>query len=91
MARFKLPKSKCERILEPKGSFAPRSFRWIKSGRGRLLIGCPLGKWSATGTKTIKGRKVTGVCKVGTKVHIKVTPKEGRTRCPPGQKRRGTY
>ncbi len=77
MARFKLPKSKCERILEPKGSFAPRSFRWIKSGRAFLLIGCPAGEWMPRAKR----------CRVGTRAHAEVLAARKGKRCPAGSKR----
>lgn len=89
--KFHVPPAGCTEELNPKEMFDKRSFRWIKSGRGRILVGCPKGEWAPRTTKTVKGRKVMGVCKVGTMAHMKVTPKEGRTRCPPGQKRRGSY
>lgn len=90
-AKFHVPPRGCTEELNPKEMFEPRSFRWVKSGRGRLLVGCPKGKWAPRTTKRIRGRSVTGVCKVGTKAHMKVTPREGRRRCPAGQKTRGTY
>lgn len=75
MARFKLPKSKCERILAPKSGFAPRSFRWIKTGKAFLLIGCPKGEWMPRAKR----------CKVGTRAHAEV--KAARGRCARGSRR----
>ena len=73
---FRLPKSKCEKKVAPTSDFDPRSFRWTKSGRGYILVGCPIGSWAP--------RKAR--CKVGLRAHAVVTkPKAGR--CPIGSKR----
>jgi hypothetical protein len=47
----------CEKTVAPKSRFAKKSFRWIKSGRSWVLIGCPKGKFR-------RGR-----CTVGTRAH----------------------
>lgn len=52
-------------ILARKKDFDPRSFRYIKVGEKRILIGCPKGKWSPSRRK----------CKVGTRGVVKLTPK----------------
>jgi hypothetical protein len=58
MAR-KITGTFCERTENPKSKFDGRSFRWKKSGRSWVLVGCPKGKWNAK-----KAR-----CKVGTRAH----------------------
>lgn len=73
---FSLPKSKCEKKVEPKSAFDPRSFRWVHKGRGYILVGCPVGQWAPR-----KGR-----CKVGLRAHAVVT-KSKKGRCPVGSKR----
>ena len=73
---FKLPKSKCEKKVAPKSEFDPRSFRWTKSGRGYILVGCPVGSWAP--------RKAR--CRVGLRAHAIVTKSKGG-RCPIGAKR----
>ena len=42
MGKFKIPAAgrKCERMVAPKGNFHKKSFRWVKSGKGRVLVGC---------------------------------------------------
>lgn len=90
-AKFRIPPTGCTEELAPKELFEPKSFRWVKSGRGRILVGCPKGQWAPRTKGRVKGRAVIGVCKVGTRAHMKVTPREGRKHCPAGQKRRGTY
>lgn len=62
---FKLPKRKTVQKLLPKSSFDKRSFRWIKSGDARILIGCPKGKWAPRKQR----------CKVGTRAYEIVRPK----------------
>ncbi len=58
------PKRSCISKKAPKASFDPRSFRTIKRGAAKILIGCPKGKWNAK-TKT---------CKVGTRAYEVMTP-----------------
>jgi hypothetical protein len=65
----------CERRVESKNHFDPRSFRWKKSGRVRILIGCPKGHW---------GQRER--CSVGTRAYKILRPLDGR-RCPVGDKR----
>jgi len=77
----------CERELASKGEFDRRSFRYKKSGKSWLLIGCPKGKWSAKGTKTVKGKRKKGRCRVGTRAHkILVNAPRGAA-CPVGAHR----
>jgi hypothetical protein len=55
----------CERKLNyTKEHFDPRSFRWVKSGRARVLIGCPKGEWNARSKS----------CKVGTVGYKRLVP-----------------
>lgn len=56
----------CERIVTPKRAFDRRSFRWKKSGRAWVLVGCPRGKW--------RGES----CGVGTKAHVVLVRARGR-------------
>jgi hypothetical protein len=67
VAKFHLPKNKCERIVVPKSEFDKRSFRWVKTVKGGVLIGCENGKWDAG-----KNR-----CKVGTRAHAVIVRKVG--------------
>lgn len=65
----------CERREAPKGRFDRRSFRWKKSGRAFVLVGCPRGEWNAR----------AGRCKVGTRAY-KILAPAPRGRCPTGRK-----
>lgn len=58
----------CERTLAPAAFFDRRSFRWKKSGRAWLLVGCPRGYGSRKG------------CKVGMRGHKILVPAHGRCR-----------
>jgi len=62
----------CERVVTPKRAFAPRSFRWKRSGKAWVMIGCPLGKWR------------NGSCSAGTKAHVILVP---GGRCGRGERR----
>lgn len=62
---FKIPRKKKVQKLLPKSYFDQRSFRWIKSGKARILIGCPKGKWSPKKQR----------CRVGTRAYEIVRPK----------------
>ncbi len=69
--KFRIPEKKCKRTIEPKEAFDRRSFRWVKSGEGRILIGCPKGKWDARSES----------CRVGTRAHeVVVAQKSGHCR-----------
>lgn len=72
----RLGRSFCKEIVEPKRAFDPRSFRWLKRGKAKVLIGCPKGKWDARAER----------CKVGTRAHVVERPTKG-SRCPRGQRR----
>lgn len=63
----------CETQFTAKGSFDRRSFRWVRRGKHRILVGCPRGKWN---NKTKR-------CKVGTRAYKKFSPARGNT-CPVG-------
>jgi len=52
----------CESTKAPASSFDQRSFRWKKSGKSWILVGCPQGKWKARK----KGKKK---CAVGLRAH----------------------
>jgi hypothetical protein len=60
----------CEYVAAPRRAFDPKSFRWKKSGKAWLLIGCKLGRY--------KG----GACQVGTRAHVVLKPSRGT--CPRG-------
>jgi len=75
MAAFHLPKSKCEKKVAPKSAFAPKSFRWVKSGKGFVMVGCPKGEWSSRAKR----------CKVGLRAHAVVTASKGG-RCKVGSR-----
>lgn len=63
--KFHLPAQKCERVVVPKDKFDPKSFRWIQTTKGAVLIGCPVGKFR------------NGRCAVGTMAHSVVTAAQG--------------
>lgn len=91
MPAFRLPKSKCERVVVPKSAFSKDfGFRWVKSGSTFVLVGCPKGKTKtqAKGCKTTRtGKRICGrqvVCTVGTKAHVIVTAAKKGKRCPTG-------
>lgn len=56
----------CEKTVAPKSRFAPKSFRWKKSGRAWLLVGCP------------KGKLKRGRCAVGMRAVKILAPAHGR-------------
>lgn len=65
----------CEAQLAAKRAIDPRSFRWIRSGKAKLLIGCPRGQWQARKRR----------CRVGTIAYKKLVPATGA--CPRGDRR----
>lgn len=67
----------CESIQTPKRAFDPRSFRWKRSGKAWVLVGCPKGKWAS--------RKKT--CKVGLKAYTLLVPAPKKGRCKRATKR----
>lgn len=52
-----------ECVLNAKGLFDKRSFRWAKRRKVALLIGCPKGQWRAKAKR----------CKTGTKAYKMLT------------------
>jgi hypothetical protein len=76
MPAFRLPKSKCEKKVAPTKAFDPKSFRWVKSGKGFVMVGCPKGQWAPRLKR----------CKVGLRAHAVVTASKGG-RCPVGLRR----
>ena len=64
----------CERQKAPKSRFDSRSFRWVLSGRGRILVGCPRGKWQpraqrcSVGTRAYKVLMPGGTCAGGRRI-----------------------
>ncbi len=68
----------CEKAVAPKKKFEPKSFRWVQSGKSRVLIGCPRGHW--------KPRKMK--CGVGTAAYKVLSPAKGkRLTCAVGMRR----
>lgn len=65
----------CEKKLAAKKRFDRRSFRWKKSGKAWLLIGCPKGSWKAK----------KQVCAVGTRAYALLSPTGGS--CPAHERR----
>ena len=76
---MRIPKAgrKCERRVKAKSAFAKKSFRWVGSGKGRVLVGCPKGKWSER----------SGRCKVGLRAHAVIVARKKGGSCPSGYKR----
>lgn len=65
----------CKSVKAPKTAFDKRSFRWKKSGKAFVLVGCPKGKWSAKSAKCTTGLRAhevivraSGACSVGKRV-----------------------
>lgn len=65
----------CKTVKAPKTAFDKRSFRWKKSGKAFVLVGCRKGDWSPksatckTGTRAHEVLvKSSGACRVGRKV-----------------------
>lgn len=62
----------CERKLNyNKEHFDRRSFRWVKSGKARVLIGCPKGEWNNR----------TKSCNVGTVGYKRLVPPRKNGSC----------
>ncbi len=53
--------------LESPSSFDPKSFRTVRSGRARVVVGCPKGQWDPS----------RGICKVGTRAQAILRPRGG--------------
>lgn len=65
----------CKTVTAPKKRFDRRSFRWKKSGKAFVLVGCLKGDWNAksktckTGTRAHEILvKTSGACRVGKRV-----------------------
>jgi hypothetical protein len=84
--RRKMRGTFCEESIAPKSRFDPRSFRWTRSGRAWVLIGCPKGQWDPKGYVTVRGKRKKGRCKVGTRAQKLLAPSVS-ARCPTGTKR----
>jgi len=92
---MKIPKAghKCERIVEAKSHFHPESFRWVKSGSGRILIGCPKTQegrktvWDASRRKGAQCRFARSTTTAGTRAHAVITARKSGGACPVGAKR----
>ena len=72
---MKISGSFCEQVKAPKSTFDKRSFRWVKQGKHRVMIGCPKGKWKSRKQRCAVGTrahvvlvKTTGACKIGKKI-----------------------
>ena len=66
----------CEEQIALKTSFDKRSFRYKKSGKSWVIIGCPKGKWNAKRKR----------CRAGTRAHKLLARRHGNS-CPIGAKR----
>jgi hypothetical protein len=71
----KIRGSFCKTIKAPKSVFDRRSFRWKKSGKAFVLVGCKKGDWNAKAAKCATGTRArevlvrtTGACRVGKRV-----------------------
>lgn len=66
-------------IVEPEAGFDPASFKTLKGGDYRVVIGCPKGEYDPNATWTDeKGKSQKGKCKVARRVHSVLAP-VGRT------------
>jgi hypothetical protein len=74
----------CEKQLAAQRAFDHRSFRYKKSGKAWLIIGCSKGQWDPKGYVTVKGRRERGRCDVGTRAYKLLTPRSKS--CPLGTK-----
>jgi hypothetical protein len=77
--KFTIPKAGkgCVQRVNPLSAFDKRSLRWVKSGRGRVLVGCPRGEY------------LDGACQVGLRAYEVVTPlRRGQKRCELGKRRK---
>lgn len=76
MSRKRKIKGKfCEDKIASKSMFDPRSFRYKKSGKSWIIVGCPKGRWDAEAKR----------CRVGTTAHKMLLPSRGNG-CPVGAK-----
>lgn len=75
----------CERRVAPASAFDRRSFRWKRSGSAWVLVGCPRGEWDPRATIVVRGRRVRGRCRVGTRAHRVLSPAPARGACRKGK------
>lgn len=94
---FTIPKAgrKCEKVIEPKSRFHKASFRWVKSGKGRVLVGCPKKSssgaatiWKASARKGSQCRLKSSGKRAGLKAHAVVTSRSRAGACRLGARRR---
>ena len=88
---FTVPKAGkgCIERVNPLSAFDKRSLRWVKSGRGRVLVGCPRGEYDPEGTVVSGSRRTKGACMVGLRAYEVVTPlRRGQKRCEIGKRRK---
>jgi len=71
----KIRGSFCKKVVAPKTKFDRRSFRWRRSGKAFVLVGCPKGKWKPQTEKCGVGTRAhevlvraSGACRVGKRV-----------------------
>lgn len=96
MGKFKIPAAgrKCERMVAPKGNFHKKSFRWVKSGKGRVLVGCPKKSgglktvWKVSARKGTQCRLASSGKRAGLKAHAVVTSRTRAGTCRVGARRR---
>lgn len=62
---------KCVKVINPRASFDPRSFRTVSRGTTRILVGCPKGKWRP---RARPGNQ----CAVGLRAYEVIKPARGR-------------
>jgi hypothetical protein len=67
---------KCVKVINPRASFDPRSFRTVSRGTTRVLVGCPKGKWKPRAQW----------CAVGLRAYEVIKPARGR--CKSGYARK---
>lgn len=92
---MKIPKSghKCEQVKAPKSAFHPESFRWVKSGAGSILVGCPKKQegrktvWDTTRRKGSQCRFARSTTTAGLRAHAVVTARKAGAACPRGARR----
>lgn len=97
MGAFKIPAAgrKCEKVVAPKSAFHKRSFRWVKSGKGRVLVGCPkkssgglVTAWKESARKGSQCRLKSSGKRAGLKAHAVVTSRAKAGTCRLGTRRR---
>ena len=74
---MKIPAKKCVKRENPKKMFHKKSFRWKKSGKAMVLVGCPKKEWMPRAKR----------CAVGLKAFEVVKPRRGA--CSTGYKKVG--